>query len=62
MLIVEEGNDILKNNNLYFIINIDEHYAEEIFEILKAGEIEKGGWPEGDINFEEWKQQLRKEA
>ena len=38
----------------YFIINIDEPYAEEIFKILKKGQIKKGEWPEGNISFEEW--------
>lgn len=40
----------------YFVINIDEPYAKVIYEVLKAGQIAKGQWPEGDITFEEWKQ------
>lgn len=45
----------IKPGRKYFLINIDEPYAEHIYEILKAGQIAKGEWPEGDINFEEWK-------
>jgi hypothetical protein len=41
----------------YFIINIDEPYAEKIYEVLKIGQMEKGEWPEGDIDFDEWKRQ-----
>ena len=43
--------------NNYFVINIDEPYAEEIYEVLKKGQAAKGEWPEGDISFEEWKRQ-----
>lgn len=39
----------------YIIINIDEPYAEEVYKILKKGQMKKGEWPEGDISFEEWK-------
>ena len=45
----------MKPDRRYFIINIDESFAEEIFEVLKRGQIEKGEWPEGDIDFETWK-------
>lgn len=44
-----------KPGNNYFIINIDEPYAEDIYRVLKAGQEKKGEWPEGDITFEEWK-------
>ena len=44
----------MKPEQRYFIINIDEPYARAIYEILKAGQIAKGKWPEGDISFEEW--------
>ncbi len=47
----------MKPGRKYFIINIDEPYAEEIFEVLKRGQMAKGKWPEGDISFEAWKQQ-----
>ncbi len=47
----------MKPGRRYFIINIDEPYAEKIFEILKQGQIDKGEWLEGDISFEEWKKQ-----
>lgn len=43
----------MKPGREYFIINIDEPYAEEIYEVLKRGQIVKGEWPEGDISFEE---------
>jgi len=45
---------IMKPGNKYFIINTDEPYAKAIYEVLKAGQIAKGEWPEGDISFEEW--------
>lgn len=47
----------MKSGRKYFIINIDEPYAEKIYEALKAGQMAKGEWPEGDISFEEWKRQ-----
>lgn len=47
----------MKPEREYFIINIDEPYAKEIFEVLKRGQIAKGEWPEGDITFEEWQEQ-----
>ena len=56
----------IKPGNEYFIINIDEPYAEEIFEVLKRGQMAKGEWPEGNISFEVWQKQtfgeLRQEA
>lgn len=55
----------IKTGREYMFINIDEPYAEEIYEILKRGQMAKGEWPEGDISFEEWQEQtfgvLRKE-
>jgi len=45
----------MKPGRRYFIINIDEPYAEEIYKVLKKGQTKKGEWPEGDISFEEWK-------
>lgn len=45
----------MESRRNYFIINIDEPYAKAVYEILKAGQIAKGEWPEGDISFEEWK-------
>ena len=47
----------MKPGRKYFLINIDEPYAEKIFFILKKGQMAKGEWPEGDIDFEEWKRQ-----
>lgn len=44
----------MKPGNRYIIVNIDEPYAEEIYEVLKRGQEDKGEWPEGDISFEEW--------
>ena len=46
----------MKPGRFYFIINIDEPYAKEIYEILKKGQIAQDKWPEGDITFEEWKE------
>jgi len=45
----------MKEGREYFIINIDEQYAPEIYKILKRGQMVKGDWPEGDITFEQWK-------
>ena len=45
---------IIKANNKRFVINIDEAYARDIYEVLKAGQIAKGEWPEGDMSFDEW--------
>lgn len=44
----------LKANNLYFVINIDEIYAEKIFQVLKEEQTKLEQWPEGDISFEQW--------
>lgn len=45
----------MKPGRQYFIINIDEPYAEEIYEILKQGQMKKGDWPEGNVSFDVWK-------
>ena len=47
----------IKPGRKYFLINLDEPYAEEIYEVLKRGQIAKGEWPEGDISFEKWIEQ-----
>lgn len=44
----------MKPGRHYIIVNIDEPYARALYEVLKAGQIAKGQWPEGDISFEEW--------
>ena len=44
----------MKPGRRYFIINIDEPYAEDIYKVLKKGQMKKGQWPEGDISFKEW--------
>ena len=46
----------MKPGRKYIIINIDEPYAEKVYEVLKHGQTEKGEWPEGDISFNEWKE------
>lgn len=45
----------LKPGRHYFIINLDEPYAEEIYKVLKKGQEAKDQWPEGDISFEDWR-------
>lgn len=45
----------IKPNKRYFIINVDEPYAEKIYSVLKEGQQAKKEWPEGDISFKEWK-------
>jgi len=47
----------MKPGHRYFVINIDEPYAKAIYEVLKAGQMAKGQWPEGDIPFETWVEQ-----
>ena len=47
----------LKEDRLYFIVNIDEPYAQRIFEVLKEEETKRGNWPEGDISYREWVEQ-----
>jgi len=44
----------IKPDHLYMIVDIKEPYIEKLFEVLKAGQIEKEDWPEGDISFEQW--------
>lgn len=44
----------MKPGRKYFIINLDEPYAEDIYKVLKKGQMKKSQWPEGDISFEEW--------
>jgi hypothetical protein len=44
----------MKPGNHYIIVNIDEPYAEEIYEVLKRGQKDKDDWPEGEISFREW--------
>jgi hypothetical protein len=51
----------MKPGNKYFAINVDEPYAEKIYEVLKQGQIEKGEWPEGNISFKEWVEKTWKE-
>lgn len=45
----------MKPGRNYILINVDEPYAEAAFNVLKAGQMAKGEWPEGDIGFLEWK-------
>ena len=47
----------MKQGRKYFLINIDEPYAKKIYAVLKEGQMAKGEWPEGVIDFEEWKRQ-----
>jgi len=45
----------LKPDHLYMIVDIKEPYIEKLFQVLKAGQIKKGDWPEGpDITFIQW--------
>ena len=50
----ESGNSI-PTENKYLMVNIDEDYAKEVFEMIKQSEIKKGTWDEDkDITFEEF--------
>jgi hypothetical protein len=45
----------VKEGHLYFIIRINEPYAEKIFQVLKEEQLKLNDWPEGeDITFREW--------
>ncbi len=44
----------LKPGRLYFVININEPYAERIFEVLKEEQTKLDQWPEGEITFKQW--------
>ena len=44
----------LKPDHMYMIVDIRENYIEKLFEVLKAGQIEKNDWPEGNITYREW--------
>lgn len=44
----------MKPGNRYIIVNIDEPYAEEIYEVLKRGQKDKDEWPEGSLTYKEW--------
>lgn len=47
----------IKPGRKYILCNVDEHYAKDVYEVIKRGQMAKGpgAWPEGDISFEEWK-------
>lgn len=45
---------LMKPGHRYFVINVDEPYAEKIYQVLKEGQVAKKAWPEGDITFKEW--------
>ena len=51
----------MKPGRRYFIINLDEPYAPDIYEILKRGQMKKDKWPEGDIDFETWEKRTFRE-
>ena len=40
----------IKENELYFVIKINEPYAEKIFEVLKEEQTKLDKWPEGNIS------------
>ena len=45
-----------KPEHRYIFCNIDEPYAEEVYEVIKKGQMAKGPehWAEGDIGFMDW--------
>lgn len=52
----------LKPGRLYIIVNLDEPYAEAVYEVVKAGQLAKvalgeNAWPEGDVDFQTWVRQ-----
>ena len=42
----------LKPGHYYIVINLDEPYAEDVYEVLKYGQMQKGEdvWPERGTN------------
>ena len=44
----------VKSSQAYIVVGIDHPLIENIYEILKCGEMEKGDWRKGDISFEQW--------
>jgi hypothetical protein len=42
-----------ENNHKYLVVNIDESYAEAVFELIKKHEKEKGTWdaPDNFLDF-----------
>jgi len=44
----------LKPGRYYIVVNLDEPYAPELYDVIKRGQTAKGQWPEGDISFREW--------
>jgi len=47
----------MKPGHTYFIINCDEPFAGELYNVLKFNMQRLGRWPEGDITFLEWHKQ-----
>jgi len=49
----------LKPGHYYIVINLDESYAQDVYEVLKYGqqlkeELGEDAWPEGDIDYLQW--------
>ena len=44
----------IKPNKKYIVVNVDEPYAENIFNVLRDGEKEKGNWKNEPETFKEW--------
>ena len=40
----EDGFRPVRTDNMYLVVNIDEPYAEQIFELIKEHEKKKGTW------------------
>ena len=47
----------IKPDCLYFIIRIDEPYAEKVYQVLKEEQTKLGDWPEGNVSYREWVEQ-----
>ena len=52
----------LKPDHYYIIVNLDEPYAQDIYEVLRYGQKQKerlgeDAWPEGDVDYMEWVKQ-----
>ena len=43
-----------KSSQAYIAVGIDHPLIENIYAILKRGEMDKGDWQKGDISFEQW--------
>ncbi len=54
---VSNSGKILPSDNKYLIVNTDEPYAEQVFDLIKHHELEKGTWDKEE-NFKDFVENL----